>query len=77
MKTAILTAAIIAGLGLVAAPAMAEQQRERPDFATLDTDGNGQLTLEELQAAGAARFDDLDADGDGSLSVEELAAQGS
>ena len=76
MKTAILTAAIIAGFGLTALPALADQGDKRPDFATLDLDDNGQLTLDELQAGNAARFDDLDTNGDGRLSVEELAATG-
>lgn len=45
------------------------------DFATLDTNGDGSLTLEELQAAPAARFAEADTDGNGALSQDELKAQ--
>lgn len=75
MKTQILMIAIAAGLTLNTLPAVAEGADSRPDFSTLDTDGNGALTLEELQAAGAARFAVADADGDGALSADELTAQ--
>lgn len=77
MKTQILIAAMVAGLTLAAADASAMGRggaAKLPDFATLDTDGNGQLTQEELQAAGAARFAATDTNGDGALSAEELAA---
>ncbi len=46
----------------------------RPDFAALDADGNGSLTLEEMQAAGDVRFAGLDTDGNGVLSEAELLA---
>lgn len=45
-------------------------------FEELDADGNGAVTLEELQAAGANRFAAADTDGDGALSRDELLAQG-
>lgn len=52
--------------------------RERgPDFSTLDIDGNGELTQEELSNAAAARFATIDTDGNGSLSKAELEAQAS
>lgn len=74
MKTEILMVAIVAGLTLQAVPAAAQERGARPDFATLDTDGNGELTLEELQGAPAASFAQTDTDGDGLLSADELAA---
>ncbi len=40
----------------------------------LDADGDGVVSLQEFQAAGAARFTALDADGDGRISAEEFAA---
>lgn len=40
----------------------------------LDTDGDGLVSLQEFEAAGAARFATLDADGDGRISAEEFAA---
>ncbi|MDG1376430.1 MAG: calcium-binding protein [Yoonia sp.] len=77
MKTTVLIAAITAGLTLVAVDASADGRggpREKPEFATLDADGNSAISLEELQNAGAARFAEMDTDGNGALSVEELAA---
>jgi Ca2+-binding EF-hand superfamily protein len=75
MKTTILIAGIVAGLSLTAVSAQAERGGERPDFATLDINGDGEVTKEELEAQGAARFAATDADGSGALSEVELAAQ--
>ena len=90
MKTTLMMTALLAGLTLsgvagaqtadatgtqTTAPADRPDRSERPDFATLDADGNGALTLEELQAQGAARFAAADTNGDGGLSAEELTAQ--
>lgn len=47
---------------------------ERPSFETLDTNGDGQVTVIEIKEAGAQRFQDMDTNGDGLLSVEELQA---
>lgn len=63
-----------------AAPAFAQDgDRQGPPrmiFAELDADGNGAVTLEEMQAAGENRFAAADANGDGALSRDELLAQG-
>jgi len=59
------------------------EQRQRPTaeergerFANTDTDGDEQLSLEEIEIAGATRlaehFDRIDADGDGLLTKDEL-----
>jgi Ca2+-binding EF-hand superfamily protein len=45
------------------------------EFGALDTNGDGGLTLEEMQAAAAARFAAADTDGDGGLSAAEMLAQ--
>lgn len=75
MKSTVLIAAIAAGLTLVAFDASAEGRggpREKPAFATLDADGNGSITLEELENARAAQFAAMDTDGNGALSAAEL-----
>ena len=74
MKTPILMAAIVAGFGLVGTDAQAQG---RADFATLDSNGDGQITMEELAAQGAARFATADTNGDGALSEAELLARAS
>ena len=74
MKTTILMAALLSGVVMTAAAAQGAEHRERPDFATLDINGDGGITLEEMQAQGAARFAEADTDGDGALSVAEMTA---
>lgn len=74
MKTTVLMAGIAAALVLTAADVQAKPRGERMDFATLDANSDGQLSMEELQAQGQARFAAADTDGNGSLSAEELTA---
>lgn len=45
------------------------------EFADVDLDKSGQITVEDLQAFAKARFDAADADGNGELTLEELKAQ--
>lgn len=47
---------------------------QRPAFAQLDANGDGVLTLEEIQVTAQSRFADADANGDGMLDVDELTA---
>lgn len=81
-KLTALTVAIVAGL---TAPALAERgfggdgprgagMDQRPSFAELDANGDGALTIEEMDAHRQARFAKADADGNGELSIEELTA---
>lgn len=74
MKIRMMTAALLSGLVLAAGAAQADNPRERPDFATLDLNGDGALTLEEMQSRGQACFAEMDANNDGVLSKEELSA---
>ncbi|WP_458791288.1 EF-hand domain-containing protein [Yoonia sp. MH D7] len=79
MKSTVLIAAMIAGFSLVALDATAAgrgEQRAMPDFATLDADGNGSLTVAEMEAAHGARFTAMDTDGNGDVSLEELTEAG-
>lgn len=74
MKNKVLMAALLSSVVLAAGAAQAEDHRERPDFATLDLNSDGGLSLEELQAQAEARFANVDTNGDGSISAEELIA---
>lgn len=74
MKNTILVAALLTGVVTTAAAAQGAGHQNRPDFATLDLNGDGSITLEELNAQGQARFAATDTDGDGALSLEELTA---
>lgn len=72
----LIPAALLTVLALGGALPVAAQdtdtRRQGPDFATLDADGDGQVTEAELQARGDARFAAADADGDGLLTAEEM-----
>ena len=72
-RTAFILIAAMAATTVTGVSAMARGQG--PDFATLDVDGNGELTREELAARGADRFDAVDTNDDGLLSQSELEAQ--
>jgi Ca2+-binding EF-hand superfamily protein len=74
MKKKIMAAAVLSGLVLVAGAAQAKDHREAADFATLDLNGDGALSLEELQAQAEARFGAMDTNGDGAISAQELIA---
>ena len=72
------TLALMIPLALTAPATAQDADRQGPPrmiFQELDTDGNGSVTLEELQAAGGNRFARADTDGDGALSRDELLAQ--
>lgn len=70
----LITATAIAVAG-GAAYAKSERHGAPVDFETLDTNADGQITLEEMQARGADRFATTDTDGDGFLSLQELEAE--
>ncbi|MFZ3581510.1 EF-hand domain-containing protein [Loktanella sp. DJP18] len=85
MKTTLMMTTLLASLSLGAVaqaqtvttpPAAAPTDDPmRPDFATLDVDGDGAVTQEEMQAQALSRFATADTDGDGGLSAEEMIAQ--
>jgi Ca2+-binding EF-hand superfamily protein len=74
-----MTRILMVGTALVfvlgAQVSLAQGPRGGPDFGTLDTDGNGQLTQSELAAAADARFGATDTNGDGVLSRDEIINQ--
>ncbi len=84
MKTSTwITGAVVAAMGLTAVVAQAQDSRsEQGDrserrgmmFEELDTNGDGQLTLEEMTARGAERFASADTNGDALLSADEMNA---
>ena len=74
MKRQIWIAAVMSGFVMAAGAASADQHREAPAFEDLDLNGDGSLSLEELQAQGEARFATADTNGDGALSLDELVA---
>ena len=72
---------LVAGMALAAATANAGDRSGRPDFATLDADGDGQLSWEEMSQMQGPRgapseemFERLDADDDGYVSRDEMRA---
>jgi len=76
-----MTAIVAAAFALTATSTLASGdqsggQGPKPSFQELDSDGDGQITQEEMGAMAGKRFSEADADGNGSLSLEEMQAQG-
>ncbi|MDJ1017978.1 MAG: EF-hand domain-containing protein [Paracoccaceae bacterium] len=66
------TVAIVVGVGVANAQ---DRRGGMPDFATLDADGSGEITAEDLSALGASRFAEIDTNGDGTVSEAEFIAK--
>lgn len=73
-KTLLLMTAMAIGFGVQGAQAQ-ERHGQMPAFEELDANADGVVTLEELEAQAAARFQGVDTDGDGGISAAELLAQ--
>lgn len=71
LKIVLATSLIALGAGAAAA-----QERGQPgmSFEELDTDGSGEITVEDLAARADTRFAEYDTNGDGSVSQEEFVA---
>lgn len=66
--------AIVAGLVATGAQARDDDGRMQDRFGQIDTNGDGQVTTDEMRAQAAARFAAADADGNGALTREEISA---
>ena len=67
--------ALLSGLIALGGTALLAQEPPQQDrFVQLDTNGDGQLTQEEMKAHAEARFAKADTDGDGFLSETEMQA---
>ncbi|MEO1024069.1 MAG: EF-hand domain-containing protein [Pseudomonadota bacterium] len=76
-KILLATVLIAVGAGATMAQDGPGRGGERMNFETLDVDGNGEITAEDLAAMRANRFGEIDANGDGSVTLEEFQAAAS
>lgn len=75
MKNTVFISLIAAtAIGVAAGSAYARGDRHGApiEFEALDTNADGQITMEEMQNRGAARLAQADTDGDGFLSLSEI-----
>jgi hypothetical protein len=72
LKKPYVTASIIVfGVLLASAPISAFAAKMAPNMKMLDPDGDGTVSLDEAQKAGAVKFDVVDPDKDGTLNKKE------
>lgn len=71
MKILLASTLIVMGAGVAIAQ---DRGGERPSFETLDVDGSGEITTEDLSALRDQRFNEMDTNGDGTISQEEFVA---
>ena len=82
MKNGWIIAGLVGTLALTAGAAVAQGHRQGPDFAAMDTDGDGTVSLAEFTAFAQERaatrtarmFARVDADGDGMVTLAEIEA---
>ncbi|SFT77537.1 EF-hand domain-containing protein [Sedimentitalea nanhaiensis] len=74
--TGFIATIIVGAVSLTAFAAAAQGPGAKPyhemSFQTLDADGNGEITREEMNTHHQARFSETDANGDGALSRAEM-----
>lgn len=71
----------VVAIALTATPTLAfgpggDRYGPKMNFQQIDSDGDGQITPDELQGRTTARFGEADTDGNGLLSAAEIQAQG-
>lgn len=71
MKILLASTMVLLGAGVATAQG---QRGESMNFETLDVDGSGEITTEDLTALRDNRFAELDSNGDGVVSQEEFVA---
>ncbi len=74
LKIVVAATLILAGTGVAVAKSHSGEGRAALNFETLDADGSGEITTEDLTALRDARFAEMDANGDGSVNEEEFTA---
>lgn len=74
MTKQIKLASIFGAAALLALPLHADGGKRGKNFADMDADGNGSVSLEEMKAKHAERFAEMDADNSGEVSLEEMQA---
>lgn len=74
MILSVLGAAMVASAGFAVAQGKGGHG-ERPSFEEVDTNGDGKITRDEMQAHAATRFGEADSDGDGAISRAEMLAK--
>ncbi len=78
LKITVIASAMAASLIAMSAGMVEARDRgfgaEGMDFSTLDVDGSGEITQEDIDALRENRFSDLDSNGDGAVSRDEFIA---
>jgi len=74
MSLSVVGAAMVATAGFAVAQGKGGYG-ERPSFEEVDSNGDGKITQDEMQARAAARFGAADSDGDGAISRDEMMAR--
>lgn len=69
------TAALFPVSAIAKGPGAGGMGSDRPSFSELDANGDGSLTIAEVQANATGRFAEMDANGDGVITADEIAAR--
>ncbi|MEE9426776.1 MAG: calcium-binding protein [Paracoccaceae bacterium] len=67
------SAMLVGAVAYAKGPGFGPMHMERPSFTELDADGDGNLSIAEMQAQATARFNGIDTNGDGVISAQESA----